>query len=241
MAQILILLPAHDVDPTEVAFPWQVWREGGHSVVFATPDGASAVTDPITLSGAGLPLLARGLRARPAARAAHAEMLASREWQAPHRWSDLKAADFVALHFPGGHGPGMRAYCDAADIARLAREAFAANQPVSAICHGVLPLARAGVLAGRTTTSLTALMERSSILLTNRALPGHYRTYPETVEAETRRALGPQGRYVTGPLLPGYAEATAPETGFVVSDGLYLSGRWPGDAWTLALRLGELL
>ena len=62
MAQILILLPAHDVDPTEVAFPWQVWRDGGHSVVFATPDGASAVTDPITLSGAGLPLLARGLR-----------------------------------------------------------------------------------------------------------------------------------------------------------------------------------
>ena len=241
MAQILILLPAHDVDPTEVAFPWQVWRDGGHSVVFATPDGASAVTDPITLSGAGLPLLARGLRARPAARAAHAEMLASREWQAPHRWSDLKAADFVALHFPGGHGPGMRAYCDAADIARLAREAFAANQPVSAICHGVLPLARAGVLAGRTTTSLTALMERSSILLTNRALPGHYRTYPETVEAETRRALGPPGRYVTGPLLPGYAEATAPEAGFVVRDGLYLSGRWPGDAWTLALRLGELL
>jgi protease I len=241
LAQILILLPACDVDPTEVAFPWQVWRDAGHSVVFATPDGTPAVADPITLTGAGLPLLARGLRARPAARAAHAEMVASGEWQAPRCWSDLKASDFAALHFPGGHGPGMRAYCGAAHVARLARDAFAANQPVSAVCHGVLPLARAGVLVGRTTTSLTALMERSSILLTRRALPGHYRTYPEMVEVETRRALGAQGRYITGPLLPGYAEAKAPEAGFVVRDGHYLSGRWPGDAWTLALRLGELL
>lgn len=241
LADILVLLPARDVDPTEVAFPWAVWRAAGHSVVFATPDGQPAMADPITLTGAGLPMLARSLRARPPARAAHAQMVASAEWNAPRRWDAVRAADFAALHFPGGHGPGMRPYCESAEVARLAREAFAAGQPVSAVCHGVLPLARAGVLAGRTTTSLTAMMERTSILLTARALPGHYRTYPETVEAEARRAVGPGGHYVTGPLVPGYAEASAPEAGFVVGDGHYLSGRWPGDAWTLALRLGDLI
>lgn len=241
MAEILIVLPARDVDPTEVALPWSVWRDAGHRVIFATPDGAPAEADPVTLTGAGLPLLARGLRARPPARAAHAAMVASAEWQAPRRWSEVGAADFAALHFPGGHAPGMRAYCESSEMARLAREAFAAAQPVSAICHGVLPLARAGVLAGRTTTSLTAIMERTSIVLTSRALPGHYRTYPETVEAEARRAVGAEGRYVSGPLVPAYADASAPEAGFVVRDGHYLSARWPGDAWTLALRLGELL
>jgi protease I len=30
-------------------------------------------------------------------------------------------------------------------------------------------------------------------------------------------------------------------TGFVVQDGNYLSARWPGDAWTLALRMNDLL
>ena len=32
-----------------------------------------------------------------------------------------------------------------------------------------------------------------------------------------------------------------PEAGFVVQDGNYLSARWPGDAWTLALRMNDLL
>mgnify|MGYP000591354084 CR=1 FL=1 len=29
--------------------------------------------------------------------------------------------------------------------------------------------------------------------------------------------------------------------GFIVEDGPYLSARWPGDAWTLALRMLDLL
>lgn len=241
MAEILILLPARDADPTEVAFPWQVWRAAGHQVRFATPDGQPAQVDPVTLTGAGLPWLGRSLQARPQARAACADMAASAEWREPLRWADCRAEAFAALHFPGGHAPGMRPYCESAEIHHLAREAFAAGQPVSAVCHGVLPLARAGVLAGRRTTSLTAMMENISIRLTRGALPGHYQTYPETVEAEVRAALGPQGTYLTGPLLPRYADAAHPEAGFVVEDGAYVSARWPGDAWTMALRLAERL
>lgn len=241
MARILIVLPQTDFDPTEVAFPWLVWTKAGHQVRFATETGQPASCDPVTLTGEGLPGLARSLRARPEAREAYAAMIADPEYRRPITWAAARACDFAALHFPGGHAPGMRPYCESAEVMRLAREAFAASQPVSAVCHGVLPLARSGVLEGRRTTALTAMQEDIAVALTRRALPGHYRTYPETVEAEVTKALGDTGRFERGPLIPRYADARSPQAGFVVQDLRYLSARWPGDAWTLGERLLDLL
>jgi protease I len=236
MPSILIVLPQQGFDPSEVALPWRVWRGQGRDVAFATETGAPAACDPITLTGEGLPRHARSLRAHPEAREAYAAMLDDPAYRTPQRWSDARAATHAALLFPGGHAPQMRPYCESPEVARLAREAFAAHQPVAAICHGVLPLARAGVLDGRTTTALTATMEGLAVALT-----GHYRTYPESVEAEVRRLIGPAGRFERGPLFPRYAGAAAPHAGFVVTDGAYVSGRWPGDAWTLALQMSALL
>ena len=39
MATILLPLPARDFDPTEVAVSWKTLVAGGHTVVFATPEG----------------------------------------------------------------------------------------------------------------------------------------------------------------------------------------------------------
>lgn len=241
MARILIILPQTDYDPSEVALLWQVWKAAGHAVCFATETGQPAACDPVTLNGEGLPLLAASLRARDAARAAYSAMLEDPAYLKPITWAEARAADFAALHFPGGHAPGMKPYCESPDVMRLAREAFAADQPVSAICHGVLPLARAGVLEGKRTTALTAMMEEIAVRLTSRALPGHYRTYPASVEAEVRQRIGKTGRFERGPVFPRYAGAGSPHAGFVVQDGNYLSARWPGDAWTLAVRLNELI
>lgn len=241
MARILIILPQTDFDPSEVALPWQVWTRAGHEVVFATETGQPAACDPVTLNGEGLPLLARTLRARRAGRDAYAEMRDDRAYNHPLRWAKVRAGQFDAFHFPGGHAPGMKPYCESVDVMRIAREAFAENKPVSAICHGVLPLARAGVLAGKRTTALTQPMEDLAVRLTERALPGHYRTYPVSVETEVRGRIGPQGTFERGPFYPRYAGSAAPEAGFVVQDGNYLSARWPGDAWTLAVRLDRLL
>ena len=176
MAKILIILPQTDFDPTEVALPWRVWTEAGHDVCFATETGKPATCDPITLSGAGLPVLAASLKCRLEAEMAYAAMTAAPRYKRPQTWASARSQDFAALHFPGGHASGMRAYCESAEVQRLAKEAFAAKQPVSAICHGVLPLARAGVLKGRRTTALTHIMEEISVRLTSKALPGHYRT-----------------------------------------------------------------
>ena len=241
MAKLLIVLPQTGFDPTEVALPWQVWTQAGHDVCFATETGQPASCDPITLSGEGLPLLASSLKCRPEAQAAYAAMIAAPRYQHPLSWAKARAVNFAALHFPGGHAPGMKPYCESLEVYRLAKEAFAAKQPVSAICHGVLPLARAGVLKGRRTTALTHIMEEISVRLTNRALPGHYRTYPISVEDEVRQRIRPGGRFERGGLFPRYSSAKAPEAGFVLRDGHYLSARWPGDAWTLAVRLSELL
>jgi len=241
MARLLILLPQEGFDPTEVALPWAVWRRAGHEVRFASETGAPAVCDAVTLTGEGLPLLARSLRARDEARRHHAALLNDTAFAGPLRQDAVRVEHFAAVHFPGGHAPGMRSWIESRETARIARDAFARAMPVSAICHGVLPLARAGVLAGRRTTSLTAMMERLSIGLTRHALGDHYRTYREPVEAEARRAVGPDGAYLAGPLFPRYAGEAAPEAGFVVRDGNYLSARWPGDAWTLALRLLDLV
>ena len=241
MAKLLVILPQTDFDPTEVALPWQVWTQAGHTVWFATQTGRAASCDPITLSGEGLPLLAASLKARPEAQAAYLAMTAAPHYDRPLTWAKARAADFAALHFPGGHAHGMKPYCESLEVYRLAKEAFAAKQPVSAICHGVLPLARAGVLKGRRTTALTHIMEEIAVRLTASALPGHYRTYDISVEDEVRQRIRPGGRFERGGLFPRYSGSKAPEAGFVLRDGPYLSARWPGDAWTLAVRLLDLL
>lgn len=247
MARVLILVPQEGSDPTEVAVPWAALIDAGHDVVFASQTGAMPACDTVTISGRGLPLHARFLRARAENRAVHDAMTGSDAWRAPMMWASAHATDFDAVVFPGGHAPAMRPYCESPDVQRVATEAFAGDVLVAAICHGVLPLARARrvdgapLLTGRTTTSLTAMMERTSILLTRGALGEHYRTYAETVEAEARRAVGAGGRYLSGPLPIGYATKRRPGRGFVAEDGRYLSARWPGDAWTLGARLCERL
>lgn len=37
--KIIMPIPSHDFDPTEVAVSWKVLRDAGHQVFFATPDG----------------------------------------------------------------------------------------------------------------------------------------------------------------------------------------------------------
>jgi putative intracellular protease/amidase len=56
MATVLIPIPDRDFDPTEVAVSWQVLRDNGHRVVFATESGAPGIADDIMVTGRGLDL-----------------------------------------------------------------------------------------------------------------------------------------------------------------------------------------
>lgn len=241
MTSALILLPQHDFDPTEVAVPWRAWSRAGVAITFATQTAEAAQCDPVTLTGEGLAAFARSLQARPANVALYHEMANSAEFVAPKAWYAVSAHDFDIVHFPGGHAAGMRLYLESAEIQRVAREAFAGKGIVSAICHGVIPLARSGVLKGRRTTGLTGMMESIAVAMTRHRLGEHYRTYPQSVEVETKAALSRPSDFDRGPLFPRFATEANPHAGFVVVDGNYISARWPGDAWTLTVRVLDVL
>ncbi|MCW2503595.1 MAG: hypothetical protein JWO79_1879 [Actinomycetia bacterium] len=283
MAVVLMPVPAQDGDPTEIAVTWQVLTGRGHEVVFATPDGAPAVTDQIMLTGRGLDpwgavpglnravLVGLPLRADSAARDAHRALLGSAEWRRPVRWDGAGQGTIGGLVLTGGHrARGMRPYMESPVLHALVADAFAADLPVGAICHGVLLAARSpdpqtgrSVLHGRRTTALPWSLERTAWRVTKATRfwdRNYYRTYHEapgdepgfmSVQAEVTRALAdpadfrdvepsdPDFRLKTG----GRARDRAddPRPAFVVRDGGYVSARWPGDAFTFAAAVADLL
>jgi putative intracellular protease/amidase len=222
-------LPDHDFDTTEVAVPWKVLREAGHEVVFATEGGGAAPACDQKLIGG---VIFGRLGAKPAAIAAYRELEQAPEFRAPVAWGEIEPERFDGLVLAGGHAPGMRQYLGSAELQAKVREFWALERPVGAICHGVLVLARAGVLATSRTTCLPKPMERGAFILTAWRLGRYYRTYPAYVEDEVLAALDDRKQFDRGGL------ATQP---FVVEDGCYVSARWPGDADLFAARFAALL
>lgn len=206
--KIIIPIPSHDFDPTEVAVSWKVLHDAGHQVCFATPDGLPGQADAVMLSGEGLdawgfiPLLRKLrligllLRAQRPARDAYAELLRDVCFQQPLRYEQLRVENFDALLLPGGHAPRMKAYLESPVLQRFVADFFEAptangqHKPVAAVCHGVVLAARAisprtgrSVLHGKQTTALTWKLERSAWLLSACWArfwdPLYYRTYSE--------------------------------------------------------------
>src|SRR3546814_20666946 len=102
--RILLPLPRHDYDPSEVAVSWRTLRASGHDVRFATPDGAQALPDPLMLSGEGLDawglipglrklsVLGLALRANDAARQANDRLLHDAAFRGPAAYQALEPA-----------------------------------------------------------------------------------------------------------------------------------------------------
>ncbi len=246
MAAVLIPLPDNDFDTTEVAVPWRVLRDAGHDVVFATERGGSPpACDPLLLRG----VLLGQLGAEPEPRRFYAEMQGDPRYRAPLPWSALDPARFDALLLPGGHAPGMRQYLGSEALQRALVAFWRSERPVAAICHGVLPLARAvdpstgrSVLHGTRTTCLPKYMERVAYYLTAWRLGRYYRTYDAYVEDEVRAALARPDDFVRGPVnLVSRGTRDDDRAAFVLEDGRYLSARWPGDAYLLGRRLAARL
>ena len=224
-------LPDSDFDTTEVAIPWKTLREAGHEVVFATEHGGGApACDPKLIDG----VIFGKLGAKPPAIAAYRELERAPEFQAPVAWGQIDPAAFDGIVLPGGHAPGMRQYLGSEELQRKVAEFWALERPVGAICHGVLVLARAGVLGASRTTCLPKSMERGAHLLTSWKLGRYYRTYPAYVQDEVVAALDDPKQFEVGPV----ATYSRP---WVVEDGRYVSARWPGDAQLFAERFAARL
>ncbi len=283
MARILIPLPARDFDPSEAAVSWQVLSKAGHIVSFATPDGRPATADEMMLSGEGLdlwgavpllrklPLVGLLMRANRDARRAYAAMIGDRNYAAPLRWDTVDASAFDGLLLPGGHrARGMHDYLESETLQRYVADAFEAQKPVAAICHGVLLAARSvspktgrSVLHGYKTTALTWALENSAwkvARITRFWDPNYYRTYLEkpgepdgymSVQQEVARSLARPEDFLDVPKAdPDYSRKTSglqrdtlddARPAFVVQDRHYVSARWPGDVHTFAKTFAALL
>ena len=244
---MLIPLPDHDFDVTEVAVPWRVLRDAGHEMVFATERGGTIpAADPRLLSG----VIFGQLGAAPEAKRLYAELTKAPEFTSTRAWGALDPAAFDGLLLPGGHAPGMRQYLGSAELRDQVARFWALGRPAGAICHGVLVLARTAdpatgrsVLATRRTTCLPKYMERSAYLATGWRLGRYYRTYPAYVEDEVRAALDdPATQFERGPrVLAARGTASDDRPAFAVTDGNYVSARWPGDAYLFARQFNALL
>ncbi|MFJ5986998.1 type 1 glutamine amidotransferase domain-containing protein [Lentzea sp. NPDC092896] len=234
--RVLLPLPDQDFDVTEVAVPWRVLTDAGHEVVFATERGGTAPrADPLLLSG----VVFGKLGAEPEPKAFYRDLLDSPAYRAPLAWGSVVPEEFDGLVLPGGHAPGMRQYLGSVELQKVVARFWALRRPVGAICHGVLVLARAGVLAGRRTTCLPKYMERAAYFSTAWLRGRYYRTYPAYVQDEV---VASGAVFERGPVeLSRRGTATDDGPAFVVRDGDYVSARWPGDAYLFARTFAELL
>ncbi|WP_330275260.1 type 1 glutamine amidotransferase domain-containing protein [Lentzea sp. NBC_00516] len=234
--RVLLPLPDQDFDVTEVAVPWRVLTDAGHEVVFATERGGTAPrADPLLLTGVAFGRL--GAEAEP--KAFYRDLLDSPAYPAPLAWGSVVPEEFDGLVLPGGHAPGMRQYLGSVELQQVVARFWALRRPVGAICHGVLVLARAGVLEGRRTTCLPKYMERAAYFSTAWLRGRYYRTYPAYVQDEV---VASGAVFERGPVeLSRRGTATDDGPAFVVRDGDYVSARWPGDAYLFARTFAELL
>jgi putative intracellular protease/amidase len=246
VSRILVPLPDHDFDTTEVSVPWKILSSLGHDIFFATEKATKAACDPLLLRG----VLFGELGAEKEPKEFYAELEADEHFNAPLAWNAIDPNDFDALILPGGHAPGMRQYLGSAVLQGKISTFWNLQRPVAAICHGVLVLARskdpktgASVLAAARTTCLPKYMERTAYFLTAWKLGKYYRTYPEYVEDEVKANLtNPETQFVLGPRnLTKKGTASDDTHAFVVEDGRYVSARWPGDAYLFAKKIADRL
>lgn len=233
--KVLIPIPSIDFDPSETAIPWKYLRSEDMQVVFSTPSGKQAVCDMRMIDGNRLGPLASVLCADKLAKSAYSYMESSEEFKAPISWEAINTTEFDALLLPGGHAQGVKEYLESDLLKKVVVDFFEKQKPVAAVCHGVILAARSlkengeSVLAGYKSTCLLASQEMTAWGLTCLWLGNYYRTYPESVESEVKRALGEKGEFQAGPFPLLRDEPDNLSRGFIVRDRNYISARWPGD------------
>ena len=142
----------------EFAAPYYAFKDAGANVTLASPLGGQPPLDPRSDTPNFHTEDTRRFRADRAAEANLASTV---------KLSGVSAADYDAVFYVGGHGVMWDVAEDAASIT-LIETMFAANKPVSAVCHGSAvfrhtkapdgaPLVRGKKVAGFTNTEEAAV------------------------------------------------------------------------------------
>src|SRR3954462_13162079 len=198
----------------EFAAPYFTFIDAGAKVTVASPNGGQPPLDPVSDTPEGQTDLTRRFKQDPAAQAVLANTL---------KLSDMKAADYDAVFYPGGHGPMWDLAEDPQSIALI--EAFYdSGKPVAAVCHapGVLRHVKSqgqSIVKGKRVAGFTN-SEEEAVGLT--------KVVPFLVEDELKH-------------LGGLYEKAADWASFVVTDGRLVTGQNPASSRAGADALLKLL
>lgn len=110
----------------EFAAPYYVFRDAGVKVTLASPKGGQPPLDPKSDQPEFQTEFTERFHADEEARAALANT---------HPLAEIKAGDYDAIFYPGGHGPLWDLAEDKHSI-KLIESFYAAGKPVGAVCHG---------------------------------------------------------------------------------------------------------
>jgi putative intracellular protease/amidase len=198
----------------EFAAPYYTFLDAGATITLASPKGGQPPIDPVSDTPEGRTDWTRRFGQDPAAQAVLANT---------SRLADVKAEDYDAVFYPGGHGPMWDLAEDPLSIALI--EAFyGAGKPVAAVCHapGVLHRVKfqgQPLVNGKRVTGFTN-SEEEAVQLT--------KVVPFLVEDELKR-------------LGGLYEKSADWASFVVTDGRLVTGQNPASSCAGAEALLKLL
>lgn len=109
----------------EFAAPYYVFKDAGANIRLASPKGGQPPLDPKSDAPDAQTAATRRFKADAAGQAALAHTV---------KLSEVEAAGFDAVFYPGGHGPLWDLAEDRHSIA-LIESMFAAGKTVSAVCH----------------------------------------------------------------------------------------------------------
>ena len=223
--KILMVLTSHDKlgdtgEKTgfwleEFAAPYYVLKDAGADITLASPKGGQPPLDPKSDADDAQTEATKRFKADDAAQSVLAETLVL---------SEIKADDFDAVFYPGGHGP-LWDLAEDKDSIRLL-EAFAhSDRPIGAVCHAPAifkhPKAKSGdpLVSGKAVTGFTNT-EEEGVGLTD--------VVPFLVE-DMLKANG--GKYEKG---DDWAS-------FVVVDGKLVTGQNPASSEEAAKKLLSLI
>ncbi|MEO7129089.1 MAG: type 1 glutamine amidotransferase domain-containing protein [Rhodoferax sp.] len=199
----------------EFAAPYYVFKDAGAQITVASPHGGQPPLDPKSDDPSAQTDATRRFKDDQAAQA----VLAS-----THKLQDVKAANFDAVFYSGGHGPLWDLAEDADSIA-LIEATLAAGKPVAAVCHapGVLRHVKSAdgkpLVQGKSVTGFTNT-EEEAVELT--------KVVPFLVEDMLKKNGGNYSK--AGDFQP-----------YVITDGLLITGQNPASSEPAAEALLKML
>jgi putative intracellular protease/amidase len=141
----------------ELAAPYYTFKDAGAEIVLASPKGGQPPLDPKSNEPSFQTELTRRFEADASAKAQLATTV---------RLDSVKAEDFDAIFYPGGHGPVWDLAENQSSV-RLIETMLRAGKPVALVCHapGVLRHAKTPdgkpLVQGKTVTGFTNTEEKA--------------------------------------------------------------------------------